>query len=358
MKDLVRNDRLRGVLLALLSAALFGASTPFAKLLLGAMGPTTLAGLLYLGAGGGLAVALVARILLGNRRAEAPLTATDWPWLAGVVIAGGLVGPILLMVGLRATPAASAALLLNLESLFTLLIAWLAFHENVDRRVGLGALAILTGAAILSWQGDFGGLQPGALAVAGACLAWAIDNNLTRKLAAADPMMIVMVKGAVAGPVTLAIAAAAGEPFPTPGLAVAAGALGTIGYGGSLIGFVLALRHLGAARTGAYFATAPFIGAAIAVALLNESLNPQLIVAGTLMLAGVYLHLTERHDHTHVHGGTVHQHRHTHDDHHQHPHGPNDPPGEPHAHAHVHARLQHAHPHYPDIHHRHRHGNG
>jgi drug/metabolite transporter (DMT)-like permease len=358
MKDSAMNDRLHGVLLALLAAALFGASTPFAKLLLGAMGPTTLAGLLYLGAGGGLAVALAVRILFRFRRVEAPLTVADWPWLAGVVIAGGLVGPILLMVGLRATPAASAALLLNLESLFTLLIAWLIFHESVDRRVGLGALAILAGAAILSWQGDFGGLRPGALAVAGACLAWAIDNNLTRKLAAADPMMIVMVKGAVAGPITLAIAAAVGEPFPTPDLAVAAGVLGIIGYGGSLIGFVLALRHLGAARTGAYFATAPFLGAVIAVALLDESLTPQLIGAGVLMLAGVYLHLTERHAHPHVHGGMVHQHRHTHDDHHQHRHRPNDPPGEPHAHEHIHARLEHAHPHYPDIHHRHRHGNG
>ncbi len=183
-------------------------------------------------------------------------------------------GPILLMVGLRATPAASASLLLNLESLFTLLIAWLVFHENVDRRVGLGALAILVGAVILSWQGDFGGLRPGALAVAGACLAWAIDNNLTRKLAVADPMMIVMVKGVVAGPVALAIAATMGETFPTPRLAVAAGVIGIIGYGGSLIGFVLTLRHLGAARTGAYFATAPFLGAMIAVVLLDEPLTP------------------------------------------------------------------------------------
>ncbi len=347
----------RSVWLALLAAALFGASTPFAKLLLGAMGPTTLAGLLYLGAGGGLAIALATRALFGFRRAESPLTVADWPWLAGVVIAGGLMGPILLMVGLRATPATSAALLLNLESLFTLLIAWLVFHENVDRRVGLGALAILAGAVVLSWQGDFGGLQPGALAVAGACLAWAFDNNLTRKLAAADPMMIVMVKGAVAGPVALAIAAAVGEPFPPPGLAMAAGIIGAIGYGGSLVGFVLALRHLGAARTGAYFATAPFLGAAMAMALLGEPLTLQLIAAGALMLAGVYLHLTERHDHAHVHSFMSHEHRHTHDDHHQHPHGPHDPPSEPHAHEHVHARLEHAHPHYPDIHHRHRHGN-
>jgi drug/metabolite transporter (DMT)-like permease len=238
------------------------------------------------------------------------------------------------------------------------LIAWLVFHENVDRRVGLGALAILAGAVVLSWQGDFGGLRPGALAVAGASLAWAIDNNLTRKLAAADPMMIVMVKGTVAGPVTLVIAAALGEAFPTPGLAVAAGVLGVIGYGGSLISFVLALRHLGTARTGTYFATAPFIGAAIAVVLLDESLTPQLIVAGALMLAGIYLHLTEQHGHAHVHGIMAHEHRHTHDDHHQHRHGPNDSPGEPHAHEHIHARLEHAHPHYPDIHHRHRHDSG
>ncbi|MBK7540742.1 MAG: EamA family transporter [Candidatus Competibacteraceae bacterium] len=351
-------DRWRGAVLALLAAALFGASIPSAKRLLGAIEPTALAGLLYLGAGVGVGAILTVRARLTTRRAQAPLPRTDWPWLAAIVIAGGLMGPILLMAGLRVTPATSAALLLNLENLFTLLIAWLVFHENVDRRVGLGALAILIGAVFLAWQGDFSTPQAGALAIAGACLAWAIDNNLTRKLAVADPLLLVTVKGLVAGPVTLAIAAALGESFPAPGLAAAAGAIGAIGYGGSLIAFVLALRQLGAARTGAYFATAPFVGAVLAVLWLAEPLTWQLSMAGALMLVGVWLHLTERHDHFHLHDALIHQHRHSHDEHHQHPHEPNDPPGEPHVHEHVHAPLEHTHPHYPDIHHRHRHSDG
>lgn len=344
-----------GVLLALLSAVLFGASTPLAKLLLAAIGPTTLAGLLYCGAGAGMTLALAMRTALKLPPREAPLTGIEWPWLAGVVIAGGIIGPILLMVGLRTTTADSAALLLNLESLLTLLIAWLAFHENVDRRVGLGALVILSGAALLSWQGSFGGWQWGALAVVGACLAWAIDNNLTRKLAHADPIRIVLAKGWVAGPVSLLIAAAIGEPFPTVGFVVAASLLGAIAYGGSLIAFVLALRALGAARTGAYFATAPFLGATLSVFLLEEAVTWQLIAAGGLMVVGVYLHLTEWHHHPHIHNAMAHHHRHSHDVHHQHTHGPTDPPGEPHAHHHAHTRLEHSHPHYPDMHHQHRH---
>lgn len=348
-------DRWSGVALALLAAILFGASVPLAKWLLGTVGPTTLAGLLYLGAGSGVGSLRLARLRFESHRAEAPLLAADWAWLAAVVIVGGLIGPVLLMLGLRATPATHAALLLNLENLFTLLIAWFVSHENVDRRVASGALAILAGAAFLSWQGEFGFAHPGGLAVAGACLAWAIDNNLTRKLAMADPLLIVTVKGLVAGPVSLLLAAGLGEPFPAPALALTAGAIGAIGYGGSLIAFVLALRHLGAARAGAYFATAPFMAAAMAAIFLGETVTFQLVAAGALMLAGVYLHLTERHDHVHTHPAMTHNHRHRHDPHHQHRHGPNDPPGEPHAHAHQHEPLEHAHPHYPDSHHRHGH---
>ncbi|MBK8509276.1 MAG: DMT family transporter [Candidatus Competibacter sp.] len=348
-------DRQGSVAWALLAAVLFGASVPSAKWLLGAIGPTTLAGLLYLGAGVGVGLLRLTRARFAGHPTDAPLLAADGLWLSAVVVAGGLIGPILLMLGLRTTPATHAALLLNLENLFTLLIAWFVFHENVDRRVAAGALAILAGAVVLSWQGGFSLLQPGALAVAGACLAWAIDNNLTRKLALADPLMIVTVKGLVAGPVTLILAAALGEPFPGLDLALTAGVIGAIGYGGSLIAFVLALRHLGAARTGAYFATAPFVAAAMAAVFLDEPLTPSSIAAGALMLVGVYLHLTERHDHLHIHPVIAHNHRHRHDEHHRHRHGPDDPPGEPHAHAHQHQRLEHAHPHYPDSHHRHEH---
>lgn len=348
-------ERSWGPLFALLAAALFGASIPFAKRLLGEIGATTLAGLLYLGAGAGVSLLLAIRTRLAVPHAESPLSTADWPWLGAVVTVGGVIGPILLMAGLQTTPATSAALLLNLESLFTLLIAWLIFHEGVDRRIALGALAILAGAIILSWQGSIDAPRWGAVAVIGACLAWAIDNNLTRKLAVADPLVIVAVKGLVAGPVTLALAAVLGEDFPSVGLAVVAGGIGAIGYGGSLIAFVLALRQIGAARTGAYFATAPFIGTTLALLLLHEPLTLQLLLATILMGIGVYLHLTEQHQHLHRHDPLTHAHRHIHDAHHQHAHQPDDPPGEPHAHEHAHAAIQHTHPHYPDLHHRHRH---
>lgn len=348
-------ERSLGALLALSAAGLFGASVPLAKLLLGTIGATTLAGLLYLGAGIGVGLLLAVRACFQSRPTEAPLSRTDWPWLGAVVIAGGIIGPILLMTGLQTTPATSAALLLNLESIFTLLIAWLIFHENVDRRIAVGALTILGGAVALSWQGSIDTPCWGALAVIGACLAWAIDNNLTRRLALADPLIIVTVKGLAAGPITLALAAVLGESFPSASLAIAAGGIGAIGYGGSLIAFVLALRRLGTARTCAYFATAPFIGATLAILLLNEPLTPQLLLATLLMGIGVYLHLTEQHEHSHRHDPLVHTHRHRHDSHHQHLHPSEDPPGEPHSHQHAHAPLQHSHPHYPDSHHRHRH---
>lgn len=347
-----------GVPLAIASAALFGASTPLAKLLLGAgVDPWLLASLLYLGSGLGLAAVHVARHALAHVTTEAPLRRPDLPWLALVVLAGGVVGPVLLMFGLSATPASTAVLLLNLEGLATMAIAWLVFRENVDRRILLGALAILAGAVLLSWQsGASGGFGWGSLAIVGACLAWGIDNNLTRKLSAADPVQIAMAKGLVAGAVNLALAFLfAAAPLPTASQAIGAGVLGLLGYGVSLVLFVLALRHLGTARTGAYFSTAPFIGAALAVLMFDEPLTPQLVLAAGLMALGVYLHLAEIHYHEHVHDALDHEHRHVHDVHHQHAHGLADPPGEPHTHQHRHAPTVHKHPHYPDLHHRHGH---
>jgi len=347
-----------GVPLATASAVLFGASTPLAKLLLGAgVDPWLLAGLLYLGSGLGLAVVYLVRGAVAASPLEAPLRRADLPWLALVVLAGGGVGPVLLMLGLRTTAASTAALLLNLEGLATMAIAWLAFRENVDRRVLIGAFAILAGAALLSWQGGpAGGLGWGALAIAGACLAWGLDNNLTRKLSAADPLQIAMVKGVAAGVVNLGLALIAGNAvLPTAGLALAAGLVGLIGYGVSLVLFVLALRHLGAARTGAYFSTAPFIGAALAVIAFGEAVTLQLALAAGLMAVGLFLHLAERHEHEHAHAATEHEHRHAHDEHHRHDHAPGDPAGEPHTHRHRHAPVVHKHPHYPDLHHRHGH---
>ena len=243
------------------------------------------------------------------------------------MLIGGGVGPVLLMLGLRTTAASTAALLLNLEGLATMAIAWLAFRENVDRRVLIGAFAILAGAALLSWQGGAaGGIGWGALAIGGACLAWGLDNNLTRRLSAADPLQIAMVKGVAAGAVNLGLALVAGNAgLPAAGLALAAGCVGLIGYGVSLVLFVLALRHLGAARTGAYFSTAPFIGAALAVIAFGEAVTVQLALAAALMAVGLVLHLAERHEHEHAHAATEHEHRHAHDEHHRHDHAPGGP---------------------------------
>ncbi|MGC1302270.1 MAG: EamA family transporter [Caulobacteraceae bacterium] len=342
--------------MALLSAALFGASTPLAKLLLGAgVHPWLLAGLLYLGSGVGLTLTHVARKALNIGAPEAPLRAPDLPWLGLVVLAGGVLGPLLLMIGLRITVASSAALLLNLEGLATMAIAWLVFHENVDRRLLVGAGAILGGAVILSWEGGPSGLGLGALAIVGACIAWGVDNNLTRRLSAADPVQIAAIKGLIAGAVNLALALSGGAHLPSPATIGGAALVGFFGYGVSLVLFVLALRHLGTARTGAYFSTAPFLGAGIALVLFREPLTIQFATAAVLMAAGVWLHLTEQHGHQHIHEVLFHEHRHVHDGHHKHEHGPDDASGEPHTHWHRHAPIHHSHPHYPDLHHRHRH---
>jgi drug/metabolite transporter (DMT)-like permease len=273
-----------------------------------------------------------------------------------VIATGGVAGPILLMIGLAHTPASAASLLLNLEGLATMALAWVVFREATDRRLVLGALAILAGAALLSWQGPGAPLGWGPLAIAGACLAWAIDNNLTRRLSAADPVELAMIKGLVAGPVNLALAAWHGGAWPEPAAIAGAMVVGFAGYGVSLALFVLALRHLGTARTGAYFSTAPFIGALLAILLLGEPVTVPLVAAALLMGLGLYWHVAERHEHEHGHEALAHAHRHHHDAHHRHAHDPADPPGEPHSHWHVHAPLVHRHPHYPDLHHRHRHG--
>ena len=344
-----------GPTLGLTSAALFGASTPLAKLLLGEVDPWLLAGLLYLGSGIGLGAVHLRRQVLGIAPPEAPLRRADLPWLAAVILAGGVVGPVLLMLGLSVTPASSTALLLNVEGLATMGIAWAVFRENADRRIVLGALSILAGAVLLSWQGAAGGVGWGALAIVGACLAWGLDNNLTRKLSAADPVQIAMLKGLVAGAVNLALALWHGAELPSAGSVLGAGIVGFFGYGVSLVLFVLALRHLGAARTGAYFSMAPFIGAVLALGLFGEPLTTRLIAAAALMGVGLYLHLAEHHEHEHGHEELMHEHVHTHDIHHQHGHGPDVPLREPHVHVHRHAPMVHRHPHYPDLHHRHTH---
>jgi drug/metabolite transporter (DMT)-like permease len=348
----------RAVFLALLSAALFGVSTPAAKLLLGTTDPAVLAGLLYCGAGLGVAVLRRARRFAAVETApsEAGLARHDLPWLAGAIVAGGIVGPVLLMAGLQHTEASTASLLLTLEGVATAMMAWFIFHESFDRRIALGMGSIAAGTAVLSWTGQpqLAGLL-GPLAIVGACIAWGLDNNLTRKVSLADPLQIVELKGLIAGPVNLALGLLAGGQMPGVSATLAAGLVGFLGYGVSLVLFVYALRHLGTARTGAYFSTAPFLGAIAALAFLQEPLTIQLLAAGVLMGLGVWLHLTEHHEHEHRHAPLQHAHPHMHDAHHRHVHAEDDPPGEPHAHAHRHESLTHRHPHVPDMHHQHRH---
>lgn len=345
---------LPGVPLALASAILFGLSAPLAKVLIGSVAPWLLAGILYLGAGLGLAVVHLVRSLIGLGQSEARLRRADLPWLAGVILFGGLLGPLLLMFGLSLTSASTGSLLLNLEGIATMAIAWLVFRENVDRRLMLGALAIVLGAAVLSWTGSGLSLDAGGMLIAGACLCWGIDNNLTRKLSSADPVQIAMIKGLVAGATNMVLAFALGAALP--GFATLAGGalVGFLGVGLSLVLFMLALRHLGTARTGAYFSLAPFIGALAAIVIFGEPVTWQMLTAGLLMALGLYLHLSERHEHDHSHEALSHEHRHSHDDHHQHDH--DGPEIGAHSHWHTHAPMRHKHPHYPDLHHRHSHG--
>ncbi|MDB5839321.1 MAG: cnrT [Herminiimonas sp.] len=345
---------------ALLAALLFGASTPFAKLLVGRMEPLVLAGLFYLGSGIGLGAWLFMRSAIFRKTDIAGFTRTDLPWLAGAILAGGIIGPILLMTGLRMTPASTASLLLNLEGVFTALLAWFVFREQFDRRILIGMILIVLAGILLSSDqqvsGGEGSPVPwGALCITAACLCWALDNNLTRKVAASDAVQIAALKGMAAGLVNLAIAWRLDLPFPATSSIIAAGIVGFCGYGLSLVLFVLALRQLGSARTGAYFSVAPFAGAALSIMMLDDRPGLLFFVAAMLMCIGIWLHLTERHSHRHRHTPMAHAHTHTHDMHHRHAHGFDWDGKEPHSHPHQHEALEHEHPHFPDIHHRHRH---
>lgn len=333
-----------GIPAALAAAVLFGAGTPLAKLLLEHAGPWLLAALLYLGSGLGLWLLRQVR-----QSPTTQLARGDWLWLAGAVATGGVAGPVLLMTGLTAMPASGAALLLNAEGVFTALLAWFVFKENFDRRIALGMIAIVAGAVVLSWPAEgtveFASLWP-ALAVLGACLAWAIDNNLTRKVALSDASWIAMVKGLAAGATNLVVAVSLGAAWPGAAPVLGAALVGFFSYGTSLTLFVVALRHLGTARTGAYFSGAPFFGALMALALLHEPVTVALLLGGTLMAVGVALHLTERHVHEHMHEPLEHTHAHAHgagDEHHMHEHGEPVPAGTRHSHQHRHHRITHAH---------------
>jgi len=344
------------MLQALAGAALFGVSTPLAKLLLGQVAPVHMAALLYLGAGLGIALFKGARRLTGRPEAEAPLSRGDLPWLVGAILAGGVAAPIVLMFSLRRTPAAAASLLLNFEGVATALLAALIFGEAIGTRVWWAIGAVTTASILLSWDASGGwGVSLGALGVLAACTLWGVDNNLTRNISAKDPMAVVMYKGLGAGAFSLMLGSVAGQPLPSLGIALAVLALGVVSYGASIVLYVLALRGLGAARTGALFGTAPFTGAVLSLVIFRASPGLLFAAAVPLMVAGAVLLLGERHHHAHAHEALDHDHRHRHDDaHHLHTH-----PGmalhRAHVHPHRHDPITHAHPHVPDIHHRHRH---
>lgn len=345
-----------GVLAVLVAALLFGAATPMAKQLLQTVDPWLLAGMLYLGSGLGLALY---RLLVRAKRIE--LERSQFWWFAGAILTGGVLGPVLLMVGLTEMPASGASLLLNTEGAFTALLAWFVFKENFDRRIALGMACIVAGALTLAWPGEmrFASVWPG-LAVLGACLTWGIDNNLTRMVSLTDATWIASIKGLAAGSVNLALAIGLGSRLPPLPDVASAMLLGLFAYGVSLTLFVVGLRHLGTARTGAYFSVAPFFGAVMAL-LLGDAVTLPLLVAGALMAFGVWLHLTESHVHEHIHESLLHEHEHEHehvhgdDLHHQHSHDPPAAAGTRHAHWHRHEPVVHSHHHFPDAHHRHDH---
>ena len=343
---------------ALGAALLFGLSTPLAKMLVGDVHPLLLAGLLYAGSGIGLSVLIAARAAL-KRAATSRIAwpqAADAPWLAAAILAGGIVAPVLLMFGLQDGSASATSLLLNLEGVFTALLAWFVFNENFDRRIAIGMALIVIGGAVLGWlPGEGLRFSTPALLICGACFLWGLDNNFTRKASSANALTLACLKGVVAGFTNLILAFSVGVPMPALSAILEAGAIGFVGYGLSLALFIMALRGLGTARTGAYFSLAPFFGMVLAIPIRGEPVTAQLVAAACFMGMGVWLHLTERHLHLHSHERLNHTHSHVHDEHHRHTHRPDDEQGEPHTHKHVHEPTVHSHPHFPDIHHQHKH---
>jgi drug/metabolite transporter (DMT)-like permease len=346
--------RFLGPLHAVGAALLFGLSVPAAKTIVGELNPVLLAGLLYLGSGMGLGLL---RLLWRNTSGGESLPSRrDIPWLLSASLFGGALAPALLMLGLSGASGAEASLLLNFEGVFTALLAWLVFRENVDLRIGVGMIMIVLVGVTLSWNAPGGStINSNQILIILACFAWAVDNNLTRKVSHNDPVVIAAIKGLFAGGGNLLLALLLGAEVPSRVILFKAGVIGFLGYGISLALYILALRHIGAARTGAYFSLAPFFGASIALVIWPETIHWSFLFATGFMALGVWLHLTEKHEHLHVHEPMRHTHRHVHDEHHQHEHGPDDPPGEPHVHEHEHPRMEHSHPHYPDIHHQHEH---
>lgn len=342
------------ILAALVAATFFGASTPLAKQLVGSISPLILAGLLYLGSGIGL---IGIRLIKDRGWYSSGLLKTEQLYFWAAIAFGGVLAPTLLMIGLVQSSASTTSLLLNLEAVLTAVFAWIFFKESTDRRIILGMLFIVAGGVLLTWSNQLTGKNGlSSLAIIGACVCWALDNNLTRHISSADAFFIAGSKGLVAGITNISLGLLLGDVFPTIFKVIYALSIGFLGYGVSLVLFVFALRGLGTARTGAYFSIAPFIGAAIAILFFHEPTSILFWIATLLLSIGVWIHLTEKHNHTHIHERLFHSHYHRHDEqHHQHEHDVHWDSKKPHKHPHQHEEIEHSHHHYPDIHHRHKH---
>ncbi len=344
----------RGAVYGLAAAMLFGISAPVSKMLLSDLPPLLLAALLYLGAG--VALLVVTPFAPREKRNEAPLRRSDLPLLAGIVLTGGILGPYLMLVGLQRVSGLAGSLLLNLEAPFTMIVALLFFGEHLARREALAGALIVGGGLTLAWMpGEFNAHWVGALSIAGACLSWALDNNWTQRLALKDPFAVVRIKTLGAGICSLVLALALGQWITSIRATAAALVVGVFSYGISILLDAYALRHVGAAREAAFFATAPFIGAVVAIPLLHERPTSLEVTGMLAMAAGVAALLRVRHTHFHTHEAMEHEHVHVHDDHHDHPHEADAGVGERHSHIHTHAPFIHDHPHVSDAHHRHHH---
>ena len=358
----MKNRSTAPILKAIIAAALFGASAPLSKLLLGEISPTLMASFLYLGSGIGLYVQRLASRYLRSVDTrfsdEARLTRNDLPWIMGAVLVGGIVAPIVLMFSLKNTPASTASLLLNFEGVATTVIAVVAFKEAVGKRIWIAVLLITIASILLSWDSSgLWGFSLGAIGVLSACVLWGIDNNLTRNVSDKDPLAIVTIKGLTAGAFSLILSVSLGFPLPSLKFVLLAMVLGYFSYGLSIVLFIRAMRELGSARTSALYGTAPFVGAVLSFFLFRESQGSLFLLSLPIMMVGTVFLLKEDHGHLHKHATTEHEHRHNHNDlHHTHGHTDHEIPiSGYHCHGHEHELIIHEHQHTPDIYHRHAH---
>ena len=348
----MKSSTLPFILQALIAALFFGASAPIAKLLLGDdIAPIFLAAFLYLGSGAGTFLFRLTQRML-SKDAEADIKSPDIKWLAGAIIVGGILAPIILMISLQNTPASTASLLLNFEGVGTTLIALLFFKEAIGRRAWIAILVITLASIFLSTNFDEGfGLSLGALGIILACVLWGVDNNFTRNISGKDPLAIVAWKGLVAGTFSFFLAYFLGNTLPSLTVILGTLVLGFVSYGLSTMLFIRSMRGLGAARTSALYGTAPLAGVLLSIFLFGEIPSFSFVIAAVLMIGGALLLINEEHSHSHTHTAMFHEHSHSHDDS---AHGHDTAKGV-HSHEHEHPAEEHEHDHMPDIHHRHGH---